>query len=72
MNIAIKTRTTEEESKYPYLGINDGLIILFARPGKGTVLQANALSMPVGISSINWDESNFEPFDDYVILSNRA
>lgn len=68
----VTVKEVKKERKYPYIGIHEihmGLIVLFSKQNKGTVLQPDK-SYSIGEYSHTWVESNFKPFEGTVELSN--
>lgn len=66
----IKTTIKDiKENKYPYIGISksDNLIVLFVKKNTGTALSQKE---HIGDFSSSWNECNFIPYNEKVILEN--
>lgn len=74
MKSVIDLQRKPVKEKYPYLGIykrDRTFIVLFVAVNAGMVIWSNDSSTKVGhFDEFDWDESEFETFNDFVILSN--
>lgn len=72
MKIEVKQNEAKASPKYPYIGVSkdSGIIILFTGPDSGVCLNKGISKYIEGEYCNNWAESNFEPFNGTVILSN--
>lgn len=72
----IKVITSQEkdnkEIDYPCLMIRNGLIVLMTREGVGAVVREDddGLSSKLGVYSISWIMSTFEPYKGTITLEN--
>lgn len=68
MKSSILSTKTKEIKKYPYIGINTNIVILFTCKNTGILLVTNSESTnPTGWFSNTWLENNFIPLDEITI-----
>lgn len=63
-----KTIKQKETREFPKLMKDGDLIVLFSALKMGTVLVSDDPSLPVGNWSRTWDMSDFEDYDEAVVL----
>jgi len=65
----VKVEQVEQEWNFPCLGIaENGLIVLFSEPKKGTVVVTPNKVYIIGYISDNWEMSLFTPFKGKITI----
>jgi hypothetical protein len=72
IRVTVNNANPLASKQYPYLGVNEGTIVLFTGKDTGTVLYDNTKSGDgLGKNIDFWDERVFAPFQGEITLRNE-